>query len=269
MVRDLRSILDQAAGAPPDLPDIEMIRRRARPVLRRRRAVGGLAAVGLTLASIIGVAQLREVLPERGPDVVQPAPAPVPSPALALRPGQIEPGTYGGEVGPYDVRLTLATDDWTLINDRDTWLAFTYRQYAVHLQVWGSVVPDDAPNSRSVEDTPADIVAWLTSNARLTATASRPDTVGGQPASEVVVRVARPLSRPPSECTTSRCVALARIAGVGELVHVEAGERARVLVLGDPGEQVVVTYRASEDEFDVLDQAARDLLSGLTLTPSD
>jgi hypothetical protein len=64
-------------------------------------------------------------------------------------------------------------------------------------------------------------------------------------------------------------VVLARIAGVGELVHIESGERARVLVLGDPGDQMVVTYRAREDEFAVLDQAARELLSGLRLTPSN
>ena len=61
---------------------------------------------------------------------------------------------------------------------------------------------------------------------------------------------------------------LARIAGVDELVHLESGERARVLVVGDPGAQVVVTYRAPEDEFAVLDEAARGLLSGLQLTPT-
>ena len=45
--------------------------------------------------------------------------------------------------------------------------------------------------------------------------------------------------------------------------------KARVLVLGDPGAQLVVTYRAAEDEFAVLDQAARELLSALRLTRSD
>ena len=165
--------------------------------------------------------------------------------------------------------MTLPTDDWSVISDHDTWLALTYRQYAVHLQVWGSVVPDDSPDARSIEATPPDIAAWLASNDRITATASQPTEVGGVPATETVVRVARPLSRPPAECTTSRCVVLARIAGVGELVHIESRERARVLVLGDPGAQLVVTYRAPEDEFAVLDQVARQLLSGLRLTPTD
>jgi hypothetical protein len=172
-------------------------------------------------------------------------------------------------VGGYDLRLTLPTDDWSVISDHDTWLALTYRQYAVHLQVWGSVVPDGSPDARSMEATPPDIAAWLAGNDRITMTASRPVEVGGVPATEVVARVARPLSRPPAECTTSRCVVLARIAGVGELVHIESGERARVLVLGDPGAQMVVTYRAPEDEFAVLDQAAHELLSGLRLTPSN
>jgi len=63
-------------------------------------------------------------------------------------------------------------------------------------------------------------------------------------------------------------VGLARIAGVDELVHLESGERARVLVVGNPGSQLVVTYRAPEREFAVLDQAARALLSELRLTPS-
>jgi hypothetical protein len=235
-------------------------------MLIRRRAAAGLAAIGLTVASVAGAAQLLEMLANRGADVVRPVPAPGPR---DLRPGQLEPGTYAGRVGSYDLRLTLPSDDWSVISDHDTWLALTYRQFVVHLQVWGSVVPDDSADGRATEATPPDIAAWLASNDRVTATASRSTQVGGVPATEIVVRVARPLDRPPAECTTSRCVVLARIADVGELVHLERGERARVLVVGDPGAQVVVTYRAPEDEFAVLDQAARGLLSGLRFTPSD
>jgi hypothetical protein len=266
VARDLRDVLDEAAGAPRDLPDIEMIRRRARPALVRRRVAAGLAVAALGLAAVAGAVQLWEMLPGRDGEVVQPVPAPR---ARDLREGQLEPGTYAGRVGGYDLRLTLPTDDWSVISDHDTWLALTYRQYAVHLQVWGSVVPDGASDARSSEATPPDIAAWLAGNDRLTATASRSSEVGGVPATEIVVRVARPLSRPPAECTTSHCVVLARIAGLDELVHIESGERARVLVLGDPGAQIVVTYRAPEDAFAVLDQAARELLSGLRLTRSD
>ena len=96
MARDLRDVLDEAAGAPRDLPDITMIRRRARPMLIRRRAAAGLAAIGLTVAFVAGAAQLLEKLPERDTDVVQPVPAPG---ARDLRPGQLEPGTYSGRVG--------------------------------------------------------------------------------------------------------------------------------------------------------------------------
>lgn len=265
MARDLRDILDDAAGTPPDLPDIEVIRRRARPALIRRRAAAGLVVVGLTLAAVAVTSELLDASSDRGTNVVNPGPSEA---ARELRTGQLEPGTYLGRVGPYALALTLPTDDWTVLADHDTWLALTYRQYIVHLQVWGSVVPDDSADARATETTPPDIAGWLASNDRVTTTASRPTQVGGVQATEVVIRVARPLDRPPAECTTSRCVVLARIAGVDELVHLESGERARVLVLGDPGAQVVVTYRAPEDEFAVLDQAARSMLAGLQLTPS-
>jgi hypothetical protein len=265
VARDLRDVLDDAAGAPADLPDIDMIRRRARPLLIRRRAAAGLAVLGLTVASVVGTGVVLEMLSDHGTDVVQPVPAPAPR---ELRPGQLEPGTYTGHVGGYGLRLALPTDDWFVISDHATWLALAYRQYVVHLQVWGSVVPDESPDARATEATPPDIAAWLTSNDRITTTTRQPSEVGGVPATEIVVSVARPLRRSPVECTTSGCVALARIAGVGELVHIESDERARLLVLGDPGAQLVVTYRAPEDEFPVLDRAARDLLSGLRLTPS-
>ena len=111
MARDLRDILDEAAGTPPDLPDIEVIRRRARPALIRRRAAAGLAVVGLTLAAVAVTAELRDASPDRGTTVVHPVPSPAPR---ELRPGQLEPGTYVGRVGRYALRLTLPTDDWTV-----------------------------------------------------------------------------------------------------------------------------------------------------------
>jgi len=265
VARDLRDMLDGAAGTPPALPAIEMIRRRARPAVIRRRAAAAAAVVGLALAAVAVTADLGDAPYERGATAVHPGPSPTPR---QLRPGQLEPGTYAGQVGHYSFRLTLPTDDWTVLADRDTWLALTYRQYVVHLQVWGSVVPDDSADGHATEATPPDIAGWLATNDRITATVSRPDEVGGVPATEVVIRVARPLDRPPAECVTTHCVVLARIAGVDELVHLDSGERARVLVLGDPGSQLVVTYRAPESEFAVLDQAARGLLAGLQLTPT-
>ena len=78
MARDLRDILDEAAGAPRDLPDIEMIRRRARPVLIRRRAAAGLAVVGLTVAAVAGAAELRDARPTGAPTSSSRSPRPGP-----------------------------------------------------------------------------------------------------------------------------------------------------------------------------------------------
>ena len=262
-MRDLRDVLDDAAGSPPDLPDIDMIRRRARPMLVRRRAGAAFAAVAL-VAGLAGVASvLGDSVPGRGDQVVQPSPTPEPH---ELRPGQLEPGTYDGRVGAFNLTLALGNDDWKVLVNDDTWLVLTYRQYALHFQVWGSVVPAASPNVRGSEPVPGDIAAWLAANDRVTTTAGSATEVGGVPATEVVVRVARPLDRSPAECATSRCVVLARVAGDGELVHVEQGERARFLVVGDPGAQLVVTYRAPEDELAALDQAVARLLAGLRLT---
>ena len=216
----------------------------------------------LTLGGAVAVSQLLEARPDRHTEVVHPVPSPA---GRELRPGQLEPGSYVGRVGPYAVQLTLPNDDWSVVADHDTWLALAYRQYLVHLQVWGSVVPDDSTDARASQASPPDIAGWLASNDRLTTTASRRTQVGGLPATELLIRVARPLERPPADAHPL-CVVLARIAGVGELVHLERGERARMLVLGDPGAQVVITYRAPEDEFAVAEQAARSLLSGLHLT---
>jgi hypothetical protein len=60
-------------------------------------------------------------------------------------------------------------------------------------------------------------------------------------------------------------VVLARAGGDGELVDLEVGQHTRFLVVGPPGDQLVVFYRAPERQFAVLDDAVAELFAGLRL----
>jgi hypothetical protein len=63
-------------------------------------------------------------------------------------------------------------------------------------------------------------------------------------------------------------VVLGRVAGDGEPVDLEVGQRARFIILGPAGHQLVVFYRAPDKEFTVLDGAVQELLAGLRLETS-
>jgi hypothetical protein len=262
---ELGELLHGAAGDPPDLPDVDAILRRARPRVIRRRIAFGVTAVAVALALFAGTSAVLTELGVVHVDAVHPAPAPSP-PGETLREGLLEPGTYAGTVGPYDVRIETRDDVWGASVVEPDWLALTFRQYVLHLQVWDSIVPPAAEATRRQEP-PADLVAWLVANPRLSTSAPTRVELGGIPATQVDVRVVEPLSPTPRECT-ARCVVLGRVAGDGELVDVEVGQRARFLVLGPAGRQLVVFYRAPEKELAVLDGAVQELLAGLRLEPS-
>ena len=73
---DLRTLLDQAAGNPPDLPDLAAIRERGQALKTRSRLVWGLGAVAASvlLAAGVGVALQqsdRETLPAPRPSQSQ------------------------------------------------------------------------------------------------------------------------------------------------------------------------------------------------------
>jgi hypothetical protein len=133
----------------------------------------------------------------------------------------------------------------------------------LHLQLWNSIVPAGYDASAQ-QKPPADLMAWLVADPRLATSHPTQVEVGGRKATAVDVRVVKPLTTTPPECT-SRCVVLGRVARDGELVDVEVGQRARFLVLGPAGHQLVVFYRAPEKEFAVLDGAVQELLAGLRL----
>src|SRR5215207_9186080 len=200
-MRDLRDLLDDAAGDPPDLPDIEMIRRRARPSLVRRRMVVVAGVVALGLAGLVGVdAGLGLIGDDRQDVVVQPPPPPPPPPAPEGRPigqGQLEPGFYRGEVGRYAFVLQTRSDEWSVLVARPAWLALTYRQYTLHVQVWGGVLSPDADTVGSLQPVPADLAPWIATNGRLSTSAAGTVDVGGIAATALDARVIRPLENPP------------------------------------------------------------------------
>lgn len=264
---ELRELLHRAAGDPPDLPDIEMIQRRARPRIIRKRVAAGAIALAVGLAGWPGMAAVLDNTDGRHVDAVDHAPPPTGTPAKALREGLLEPGTYAGRVGRYEVLLETRNDAWGAAVVEPDWLALTYRQYVLHLQLWDSVVPPAGDDASASQDPPADLVAWLAAHPRLSTSAPVKVQVAGLAATQLDVRVVKPLKITPGECT-GRCVVLGRVAGDGELVDLEVGQRARFLVFGPSGRQLVVFYRAPEREFAVPDDAVQALLADMRLETS-
>jgi hypothetical protein len=185
-----------------------------------------------------------------------------------MRNGQLEPGRYQGDVGGRSFELELRTDDWSALTTRPTWLALTHRQYVLHLQQWAMVVPPWSDDGAAREPVPQDLVGWLQTNPRLAVQNATPLVVGGLDGVALDIRVVKPLDAAPGECTSSACVLLATVAGTNEAVDIEQGQVARVVVLGEPGRQVVLSFRAPEREFEVLRQAVDVLLKGLRFDTS-
>ena len=256
---DLRDLLDDAAGHPRDIPDVAQIMRRAHPRRVRRRAGAAILAIAASAGVVTGVVTLSKPDPPR---VVQLGPLPGEEPRT-MREGQLEPGRYRGEVGGRSFVLGLGNDDWSALATQPSWLALTYQQYLLHLQQWATVVPPSSDDGTAREPVPEDLVGWLQANPRLAVQNPTPMVVGGLHGVALDIRVATPLAVAPGECTSSTCVLLATIAGTDEAVDIEQGQLARLVVLGEPGRQVVLFYRAPERQFPVLEQAVDVLLEGL------
>jgi hypothetical protein len=262
---DLRGLLDEAAGHPRDLPDVAQIMRRGRRSRVRRRVGAVLLAVVASGGVLTGVGILGQ--PE-SPTIAQPAPMPSLEQARVIRQGQLEPGRYRGEVGGRAFVLEIDTDDWSVLAARPGWLALTYRQYVLHLQQWATVVPPSSPDGTAREPAPEDLVGWLQEHPRLAVQNVTPRVVGGLDGVALDIQVVAPLKDAPGECTSKACVLLATVAGADEAVDIEQGQRARLVVLGEPGQQVVLFYRAPEQEIPVLQRAVDPLLEGLRFDAS-
>ena len=265
-MRDLRNLLDEAAGSPPDLPDLDGIRRRAHPRIIRRRVASIVCLAAVLMACWIGVSTLAGGAGKDRGDVVTPAPPPSMTEDPSIRQGQLEPGAYRGRVGDRRLRLEVDNDDWSVVAVHPTWVALTFRQYVLHLQVWGSVVPPRSTDADGHQDVPDDVATWLVGHPRLSTSPPTAVVAGGSAATQLDVRVVRPLQNPPAECT-GPCVVLGRIASEGEPVDITVGERARFLVFGQGRHQLIVHYRAPERQFAALDGAVQDLLTGVRIAP--
>ena len=256
---DLTDLLDDAAGHPRDLPDVARIMQRARPRRMRRRAGAVLLGIAACAGVVTGVATVSKPDP---PPAVHPGPLPGQEQARTIREGQLEPGRYRGEVGGRSFVLDVGNDDWSVLTTQPEWLALTHEQYVLHLQKWASVVPPSSDDGTAREPVPADLVGWLQANTRLATQHATPLVVGGVDGVALDIRVVTSLEEAPDECTSSACVLLATVAGTDEAVDIERGQLVRLVVLGEPGRQLLLSYRAPERQFPVLQQSVRDLLDG-------
>lgn len=259
---DLRELLDEAAGRPTGFPDVESIRRRARPRLIRRRLAVVLVCVSVALAGWGGVRALSDYLTGANGQVVAPANTPPQPTARALLEGQLEPGIYDAELASYLFSIETRTDDWSVLVAQPGWIALTFRQYILHFQIWDSVVDPAATSAETQQPVPEDLLTWLAQHPRLTTTSPTEAGIRGVQGQQIDLRVVRPLEQPPAECNGQQCVVLAQTQA-GEQVDIEVSQLARFRILGPPGNQLVVFYRASESELAALEQAAEQLLADL------
>ncbi|MDQ3716135.1 MAG: hypothetical protein M3381_08995 [Actinomycetota bacterium] len=259
---DLRDLLEEAAGRPAGFPDISSIRRRARPRLVRRRLAVMIVCVSVALAGWGGVRTLSDYLVRGDGQAVAPVDLPPQPTARALLDGQLEPGIYDAELASYLFSIETRTDDWSVLVAQPGWIALTFRQYILHFQIWDSVVDPAATSAETQQPVPEDLLTWLAQHPRLTTSSPTEAGMRGVQGEQIDVRVVRPLEQAPAECSGQQCVILARALG-GEQVDIEVAQLARIRILGPPGNQLVVFYRAPESEFAVLEQAAEQLLADI------
>jgi hypothetical protein len=258
---DLKGLLELGAGDPHDLPHVEPIWQRARVHVRRRRGIGAVALV-VTVAASIGVYRLLPLDGRSGTPANRGN-----LPGTVLRPGQLEAGTY--VAGEFDLPFSFRTrgDSWSASVVEPTWVALIRRSHYLHVQRWDAVF-DPAGDGTEVLPLPVDIARWLVHHPRLRAESPVRVQIGGLSGFAIEVSVAQPLAISPDECDGQGCVLLGRVGGTGEPVDIGRGERARFIVLGAPGDQVVIHYRAGEADFERVASRAEWLLSTFTFSGS-
>ena len=258
---DLKDLLERAAGDPHDLPHIEPIWRRARFHMWRRRGMGAVAVLAAVAASI----GLFRLLPFDG-SIGVPADRGHLSGKVLLQ-GQLESGTYVADAFELPFSFSTRSDAWSASVVEPTWVALIRRSHYLHVQRWDAVF-DPAGDGTEVLPLPEDITGWLVGHPRLRAASPVPVQIGGIRGFAIEVSVQRPLSSSPGECGGLKCVLLGRVAGSGEAVDIERGERARFVVLGPPGDQIVIHYRAPASRFAEVSVAAERLLSSFRFRPA-
>jgi hypothetical protein len=259
MSPDLRRLLDTGAGQPRDLLDFDLVWRRARRLMWRRRATLALAMATLVVVGVAVVPTLR--LPQD-----RELPAAEAPPARTLESGPLAPGRY--RLSGFSPPLALDVQDpgWNAELVRPpTWVMLAAVGVNLHLQRWQAVY-DPATDPPRQGALPSDLASWLQAHPRLTVQSSTPVVVGGLRGRQLDLMVSEPLQHLPRECPRP-CVLLGRVAGYAEPVDLEAGTQASVLVLDAPPGQLIIYFRTPPQQFHRTAARIADLLSGLRFSP--
>jgi hypothetical protein len=255
MSPDLRRLLNTGAGEPQDLLDFDLVWRRARRLVWRRRAALAIAAatlvvVGVWLVPTLPLPQDRDLLPTQQP------------PGRSLEPGPLTPERYRLPGFSPPLVLDVQVPGWNAELVRPpTWVLLDVGGVNLHLQRWQTVYDPvaDPPRQRGL---PPDLATWLRAHPRLRVTSSTLVAVGGLYGRQLDLTVAAPLRQRPQECARP-CALLGRVAGYPEPVDLEAGTRARFVILGTSPGQLVIYFRTPPQQFDQVAQQVTQLLSGL------
>jgi hypothetical protein len=255
MSPDLRHLLNSGAGEPQDLLDFDRVWRRARRLVWRRRAalaiaVATLVVVGVAVVPTLPLPQDRELLPTQEP------------PGRPLEPGPLIPERYRLPGFSPPLILDVQVPGWNAELVRPpTWVMLDAGGVNLHLQRWQTVYDPIADPTRQ-RALPPDLATWLQAHPRLRVTSSTPVAVGGLPGHQLDLTVAAPLRQRPRECSRP-CVLLGRVAGYPEPIDVEAGTRARFVILDASPGQLVIYFRTPAQQFDQVAAQVTQLLSGL------
>jgi hypothetical protein len=236
---DLRDMLQQAAGAPPDNVPLDDIRSRGRSLVHRRRVV---AMVVVVVALLAGVA-----VAIRPPGSATPA-TDTPRPLTSV--GEVTPGTYRANLRDLSVTLEVPSDAqwWTnLLTSHGLVLARATPEAVVSIEPWKRAYEPQGSGPMSVAPVPDDLMAWLSDHPLLfTEDSPRAVRVGDRPAHRITVSVdpRRVLpSGPLVGCSSAAdCVPVAETPD--NPVVVRPGELLTVIVFdGDPDGLIVTVVQ--------------------------
>jgi hypothetical protein len=265
MPRDLRDLLEAGAGQPIDLPHAEELWERGRRRTRRRQAL----AVAATLAAIVvvGAVAERSWLPTSASRDADPAQEPSVEAMAPLRVGQLEPGTYRSEGWAREFSFKTWDDGWRVVENDRGWLSLVRGSDTLQVASWTKVLDPRASRAEpsAFVTAPDDLAPWLADHPRLR-TSSRATDLGGVTAVMISAVVIRPLATELADCSGEPCAPLARLGTSDALATVVQGQQAVLLVVGEPGKQVVISYAAPPRRFVAADAAARRLLETLRFT---
>jgi hypothetical protein len=255
MSPDLRHLLNTGAGEPPDLLDFDRVWRRARRLVWRRRAalaiaVATLVVVGVALVPTLPLPQDRDLVPTQEP------------PGRPLEPGPLAPERYRLPGFSPPLVLDVQAPGWNAELVRPpTWVMLDVAGVNLHLQHWQAIYDPvaDPPRQRAL---PPDLATWLQAHRRLRVTSSAPVVVGGLHGHQLDLTVAAPLRQRPQECSRP-CALLGRVAGYREPIDLEAGARARFVILAAFPGQLVIYFRTPPQQFDQTAKQVTQLMSGL------